>query len=495
MKHSSTILIVDDDSGARDTLEALLAPEGYHLSLACNGVEALEKAKKLTPSLILLDVMMPEMDGFEVCRRLRSIPLLAEVPVIMVTALDDRDSRLQGIEAGADDFISKPFDFNELRARVRTVVRLDRYRRLLQERIKFEWVIQHANDGYLIVNEHDDVLYANSYARLYLGLSSSSPEQSEGNRNEPASEIFLTLARRQYRLEPQEAWASWPEIPVGSGSSPRYLVRPETPTADAFWLQVESLELPSESDADRVLRLHDVTAQVASQRNRRGFHMMICHKLRTPMVGLLGSLGFMVQHAATLSGSEVAEFSEMALKSVQRLHSEIEDILQYLNAPGMGKIGESFTLSHLQATVSRISANLALPSVTVSVQKDLRDARITLSQQAAELVLWEILENSKKFHPQQSPTVKITMSRAGFKNVNFTIEDDGLSLSPEQLSQMWTPYYQGEKYSTGEVKGMGLGLSIVASLVWEVGGTCSAYNRKDQSGIVVELILPLAEGS
>ena len=311
MKHSSTILIVDDDSGARETLEALLAPEGYHLSLACNGVEALEKAEKLTPSLILLDVMMPEMDGFEVCRRLRSIPLLAEVPVIMLTALDDRDSRLQGIEAGADDFLSKPFDFSELRARVRTIVRLDRFRRLLQERIKFEWVVQHANDGYLIVNEYDEVLYANFYARLYLGLSSSFPEQGEGNRKEPTPETFLTLARRQYRLEPQEAWTTWPIPPAGALSLKRYLVRPETSTANAFWLQVESLALPSESDANQILRLHDVTTQVASQRNRRGFHMMICHKLRTPMVGLLGSLGFMVQHAATLSGGEVAEFSEM----------------------------------------------------------------------------------------------------------------------------------------------------------------------------------------
>ena len=88
-------------------------------------------AAEHTPDLILLDVMMPGMDGFEVCRSLRADPLLAEVPVVMVTALDDRDSRLQGIEAGADDFVSKPFDRVELRARVRTIARLNRYRQLL----------------------------------------------------------------------------------------------------------------------------------------------------------------------------------------------------------------------------------------------------------------------------------------------------------------------------------------------------------------------------
>jgi DNA-binding response OmpR family regulator len=129
MRHSSTILIVDDEPAGRDTLEALLMAQGYNLAFASNGPEALAKAAELTPDLILLDVMMPGMDGFEVCRRLRTDPLLTEVPVIMVTALDDRDSRLRGIEAGADDFVTKPFDRAELRARVRTITRLNRYRR------------------------------------------------------------------------------------------------------------------------------------------------------------------------------------------------------------------------------------------------------------------------------------------------------------------------------------------------------------------------------
>src|SRR6185503_9985061 len=102
MKQNGTILIVDDESGGRETLEALLITQGYSLAFASNGPEALAKAAALMPDLILLDVMMPEMDGFEVCQRLRADPLLAEVPVIMITALDGRDSHLSGIEAGAD---------------------------------------------------------------------------------------------------------------------------------------------------------------------------------------------------------------------------------------------------------------------------------------------------------------------------------------------------------------------------------------------------------
>ena len=134
MKHASTILIVDDDSVERETLRALLMERGYNLAFAPNGAEALEKAATLAPDLILLDVMMPGMDGFEVCQRLRADPLLAEVPIIMVTALDDQSTRLRGLEVGADDFLTKPYDHLELRARVRTITRLNRYHRLLVER-------------------------------------------------------------------------------------------------------------------------------------------------------------------------------------------------------------------------------------------------------------------------------------------------------------------------------------------------------------------------
>lgn len=131
---SGTILIVDDEPVGRRLLEVLLAGQGYTLVTASSGLEALEKASALTPDVILLDVMMPDMDGFTVCRHLRDDPKMGEVPVVLVTALDDRESRLHGIDVGADDIITKPFDRDELRKRVQTIIRLDRYRRLMTER-------------------------------------------------------------------------------------------------------------------------------------------------------------------------------------------------------------------------------------------------------------------------------------------------------------------------------------------------------------------------
>lgn len=130
----STILIVDDTPTARETLVAMLEGEKYQLELAEDGFEALKMLEKLTVDLILLDVMMPGMDGFEVCRRIRSTPKLAEVPIVILTALDDRASLLRGIESGADDFLSKPLDRHELIARVRTITRLNRYHILMEQR-------------------------------------------------------------------------------------------------------------------------------------------------------------------------------------------------------------------------------------------------------------------------------------------------------------------------------------------------------------------------
>ncbi len=135
---SSTILIVDDEISGLHTLESILDGQGYQIVMAQSGPEALEKTRALLPDVILLDVMMPGMDGFEVCRSIRNDPLLAEIPIIMLTALDDRKSLLIGLESGADDYITKPYDRYELRARLLGITRLNRYRKLLNERANLE---------------------------------------------------------------------------------------------------------------------------------------------------------------------------------------------------------------------------------------------------------------------------------------------------------------------------------------------------------------------
>ena len=145
-------------------------------SFAASGVEGLALATALKPDAVLLDVMMPGMDGFEVCRRLRADDNLEQVAIIMITALDDRASRLDGLRAGADEFLSKPFDSVELKTRLQTIARLGRYRRLLAERTRVEWMVEQSEDGYVLLDAGGNIRFANPRARAYLNL----PEDSSG---------------------------------------------------------------------------------------------------------------------------------------------------------------------------------------------------------------------------------------------------------------------------------------------------------------------------
>lgn len=120
------ILVVDDEPSIVDVLTRFLTREGYEVLTAGNGREALDRVQQEQPDLILLDITMPEMDGFTVCRQLKDDERTALIPITMLTGLDDREHRTRGIEAGADDFLTKPFEQSILRARISSQLRLKR---------------------------------------------------------------------------------------------------------------------------------------------------------------------------------------------------------------------------------------------------------------------------------------------------------------------------------------------------------------------------------
>jgi DNA-binding response OmpR family regulator len=118
-----TILLVEDDSTLRETVTYNLRADGYDVVTAADGVAALQIVRQRPISLVLLDLMLPRLDGLEVCRRLRSQPETAQIPILMLTARGEETDKVVGLEMGADDYVTKPFSWNELRARVRALLR------------------------------------------------------------------------------------------------------------------------------------------------------------------------------------------------------------------------------------------------------------------------------------------------------------------------------------------------------------------------------------
>ena len=117
---TARILVVDDTPANIQTLAATLKPQGYQVSVATNGQQALEVMSRIQPDLILMDIMMPEMDGFEACERIKATPAWHEIPIIFLTAKTETADLVMGFELGAVDYVAKPFNAHELLARVNT---------------------------------------------------------------------------------------------------------------------------------------------------------------------------------------------------------------------------------------------------------------------------------------------------------------------------------------------------------------------------------------
>lgn len=467
------VLVIEDDPGIRLAMDGLLNMNWLELSFAENGIQGLEMAKSLKPDAIFLDIMMPGMDGFAVCRALRADPDLLETQIIMLTALDDRDSRLTGLGSGADDFMVKPFDGMEVQIRLKTIRQINRFRRLQAERTRFSWMVEHAEEGYLLLNKDGVIQYANPKARQLLHL----PEEHLGIN-------FIRYIERYYLPRPEDRWAHWLDQPQNM-----YLVQPETPTSRPFWLVIEAMDANLGPASQRVVRMRDVTDRMTDYQDVRKFHTMVTHKLRTP-VSLIHSSLSLLDREVTFSAEEIRDIARTAWRASQRLFQTVMEVIDYINAPLTLQTGVPVSMDEFERILRKTSEALSLNNVHMKLTPRLRMLSLPLPTHAVELILEELLENSKKFHPQHKPEIQIKVEKPNEKNIRITIQDDGLHLTAEQLSWAWLPYFQSEKNFTGEVAGMGLGFPTICALIWQVGGSVTLSNRQDKPGLLVELTVP-----
>ncbi|MCD6289339.1 MAG: response regulator, partial [Anaerolineae bacterium] len=343
---NTTVLVVDDDPLTLEMMSDLLSDAGYMVQTARDGFEALEQVIANPPDVVLLDVMMPGMDGLTVCQQLRQDSHTRELPIVLVTALSDRQSRLAGLEAGADDFLTKPVDPAEIVARVGTIARLNRYRKLQRERAKFEWLVQSINAGVLLLTEEGDITYINPQARLWLGLDEGSDDPIP----------FMEAAAIHFQWRPETTWQDL----TTSDFAPRFLVRPLSQAVPELWLRVEGERLPTPAPGDPsvwMVRLTDVTAEQVSWREANTFFDILSHKLRTPITLALGSLEFIMETPEEEREALIRETAPILLKGITQLYHELEKALLFIGVVEEPKTDPPLSAADLDAVIRQLLAD------------------------------------------------------------------------------------------------------------------------------------------
>jgi len=229
MKQQAKVMVVDDNPINLSLLEAMLAPDGYTLILCESGAACLAAAAADLPDIILLDAMMPQMDGFQVVRLLKTQANSRAIPVIMVTSLSDLSDRVAAIEAGADDFLSKPIAKVELLARVRSLLKIKAYNdQLMESEKRYRELVQDANVIIFAMNGKNEITFMNEFGLSFFGYTAGEivgkresetilPEFESTGRNlqQIAAELKTDIAKYQrYTHENvtkarRRVWVDW----------------------------------------------------------------------------------------------------------------------------------------------------------------------------------------------------------------------------------------------------------------------------------------------
>jgi len=537
MAERPRVLIVDDDISARDTFEALLLSEGYDLIFASSGAQALEKASRSVPDLVLLDVMMPVMDGFEVCLRLRESPLLAVVPVIMVTSLDDRASRLRGIEAGADDFISKPVDGVELRARVKTVVRLNRYRRLLEETTRrqqaedevhrlYQELQHYVEDLEQTVEQRTRELQAErdrTHSILQALGEAVVVADLDGTIQyaNPAAIVLTGYGREEIVGQRVSLWQSdnhsadqyvrmWSSIRAGEQWHGEIVGRRRDGTLYDALLTVAPLHEPGCSGqlVGFVGIQRDVTQLKEAQRVKDQFVSNVSHELRTPLSVLLLASGNLDTLYDRLTEERRRRIIRDVWEQCQVLSELIHDVLEVsrIDAGHIPTERQAVCLDELLRL--EVEEQLTLARRKSQTLKLVSPGSLSIWGHAGQLrqVIRNLINNAIKYTPeggeiicecrqlenglQESTRWPGSASLSEGRWAALRVTDTGVGIGPEHLSHLFERFYRVAPQ--GNIPGTGLGLSIAKELI-ELHGGYVGVSSTLGLGSVFAFYLPLPD--
>lgn len=434
------VLALDDDPWALEIVSAMLETHGYQVQRALSMEEAIEVIRRLgNPSLLLIDGMMPNIDGFTACRTFRELPAFEKVPIVFLTALNGERDRVAALEAGADDFLTKPISESMLITRVRTLVEL--YRRRLHTEVgsRYEAVMDAIGDGILILDRHDQLIEANQAALSLLSIP----------RN-PLRTIHLpTFVEQHWVVERGSIGPASEALLVWGGSGP--------PTA----IEWTSRVLPGRGSGRWAVVVRDATDRWERDQALGRMMRSLGHKLRTPLTGLSVSLDLAKQVDVE---EDRLEMIEMAESSAQRLQETIVRILEFTDTATLPAAADaSMVAPHEFSAAFEMGVDT---SFTNSLNRAVR-----VDMEAALRAVEELVQNARSVGASE---IRIHVAHHPGGAVQIEVSDDGPGLPSTVGRRALEPFFQTDR--TGEGQGAGLGLSIVEATVKRAGGSMGIWS-------------------
>lgn len=437
------ILIVEDSPTQAERLRRLIQARSYHVCVAANGRLALEAIRERKPHLVLSDIIMPEMNGYDLCRAIKTDPALQDIPVILVTALNDARDIIRGIECGADNFVRKPYAEDYLLSRISQM--------LANQVLRRDMHVEVGVALYLGEQKH----FINAGRQQILDLLISTYEQAVHVNGE-------LQARERQVIELNMRLAH----------------------------HASELENTNREIAHKNLELAEAS------RMKSAFIANMSHELRTPLNAIIGFTGALLMKLAGPLTTDQDKQLNTIRTSARHLLSLINDILDVAKIES-GKVTVAAERVHCQNLLNE-TADTLRPLASqkgLALTLDLPDTPIVIAsdRRALTQIVINLVNNAIKFTEHGSIKVSLSQRAAdGGSLTEISVEDTGSGIRPQDQAKLFQAFSQLDSTSTRNVEGAGLGLYLCQNLANLLGGELSLTSEFGR-GSTFTLTIPTRE--
>lgn len=492
MKANSTLILnVDDNDGARYAKNRILQGAGFEVVEATNGTDALDMVKRLNPALVLLDVKLPDINGIEVCRRIKANPESAMVLVLQTSAaLTGRADKIRGLEGGADNYLAAPIEADELIANVNALLRMRQTQvQLRDSEERFRQITDNIDDVFWMfaVPEGDLIYVSPAYSDIWGGSLEALRQRPEG---------WLDAVHPEDRERIAQRWRQLRQAPNYDDE-----FRILGPDGRMHWVRDRLFAVRNaRGDVYRVARVtSDITARKemeallrAADRNKNQFLATLAHELRNPLSPIRNAAALL---GANSDGSteRQARAREVITRQVDHLAHLVDDLLDVARI-SEGKIVLRTEEVDLGAVVAQaietagplIAArghhlDVQLPQQQVWVMGD----PVRLAQSIGNL-----LHNAAKFTPKGG-ALSVRVCLGDDERVQIAVRDNGIGIAEDNLPRIFGMFAQVDAPPDRAPEGLGIGLSLVSHLIELHGGRLSAQSPGIGMGSTFTVDLPL----